>query len=71
GKLAVKINGTWKEYTAETKTVRSRRGRRIISQDFTTFTLEKQLIAGDQIRYWAEKDGVKSEVREYTVKSFN
>ncbi|KXO14391.1 hypothetical protein HMPREF3189_01706, partial [Clostridiales bacterium KA00134] len=71
GKLAVKINGTWDEYTAEIKTVTRRRGRRIISQDFTTFTLEKQLIAGDQIRYWAEKDGVKSEVREYTVKSFN
>ncbi|WP_255784621.1 InlB B-repeat-containing protein [Mediannikoviicoccus vaginalis] len=68
GKLELTINGqeTVLEPKVETKT--RRKGRRIVKEKIVYFTLPQAVQSGDLIKYWAEKDGIKSPVKSYMVK---
>ena len=68
GKMKVTVNGQKKFIEAETKTVRVRKGRRMVDETTVYFTLPSAAQSGDSISYWAEKDGIKSPVKDYTVK---
>ena len=68
GKLEMTIGGQSKVIDSETKTTRVRKGRRIVEQTTVFFTLPQAVNSGDVIHYWAEKDGLRSKVKDYTVK---
>lgn len=68
GKMEVTVNGQKELIEAETKTVKVRKGRRIVNETTVYFTLPSAAQSGDSISYWAEKDGIKSPVKDYTVK---
>ena len=68
GKLEMTIGGQSKVIDSETKTTRVRKGRRIVVQETVFFTLPQAVNSGDVIHYWAEKDGLRSKVKDYTVK---
>lgn len=68
GKLEMIIGGQSKVIDSETKTTRVRKGRRIVEETTVFFTLPQAVKSGDVIHYWAEKDGLRSKVKDYTVK---
>ncbi|WP_077074438.1 InlB B-repeat-containing protein [Aedoeadaptatus urinae] len=68
GKLEMTIGGQSKIIDSETKTTRIRKGRRIVEETTVFFTLPQAVKSGDVIHYWAEKDGLCSKVKDYTVK---
>ena len=68
GKLEMTVGGQFKVIDSETKITRVRKGRRIVEQTTIFFTLPQAVNSGDVIHYWAEKDGLRSKVKDYTVK---
>lgn len=68
GKLEMTVGDQSTVIDSETKTTRVRKGRRIVEQTTVFFTLPQAVKSGDVIHYWAEKDGLRSKVKDYTVK---
>ena len=68
GKLEMSINGASSTLESQTIVTRARKGRRMVTQTTVLFTLPQAVHTGDVIHYWAEKDGLRSKVKEYTVK---
>ena len=66
GKLEVDNSGN--VLTATEKTTTTRRGRRVVTEKSVYFTLPQSVQSGDTIKYWAEKDGIKSQIKYYIVK---
>ena len=68
GKLEMTVGGQSIVIDSETQIMRVRRGRRMVEQTTVFFTLPQAVNSGDVIHYWAEKDGLRSKVKDYTVK---
>lgn len=68
GKLELTTNGHVTVLEPEVKIKTKRKGRRIVKEKIVYFTLPQAVQSGDFIRYWAEKDGIKSPVKSYMVK---
>lgn len=68
GKLEVVTNGQSQVIDSKEVTVTMRRGRRRVTESYTLFEIGRPLQSGELIRYWAEKDGIRSDMREFTIK---
>ncbi|MFP5527981.1 InlB B-repeat-containing protein, partial [Peptococcus simiae] len=68
GKLEVVTNGQSQVIDSKEVTVTMRRGRRKVTESYTLFAIGRPLQSGELIRYWAEKDGIRSDMREFTIK---
>nr|WP_230582890.1 InlB B-repeat-containing protein [Finegoldia magna] len=67
GKLVVIVNGEEKVLELKEKTTKRRKGRRFVTEKTVYFELPQAVQSGDSIKYWAEKDGIKSPIKYYTV----
>lgn len=68
GKLVVIVNGQEKVIESKEVTKKKRKGRRFVTEKTVYFELPQAVQSGDSIKYWAEKDGIKSSVYSYMVK---
>ncbi|MFP5521826.1 InlB B-repeat-containing protein [Peptococcus simiae] len=68
GKLEVVTNGQSEVIDSKEVTVTMRRGRRKVTESYSLFEIGRPLQSGELIRYWAEKDGIRSGMREFTIK---
>lgn len=68
GKLELTTNGQERVLEPKVETKTRRKGRRMVREKIVYFTLPQAVRSGDFIRYWAEKDGIKSPVKSYMVK---
>ena len=67
GKLVVIANGEETVLESKEITTKRRKGRRFVTEKTVYFELPQAVQSGDSIKYWAEKDGIKSPIKYYTV----
>lgn len=67
GKLEVISGGQSKVYDSTMVPVKVRQGRKMVTNEVHGFKLEKPLVTGDQINFWATNDNGDSDVYKYIV----